>query len=132
MLVELTVMEQRYQAVLEVLVQGATVTEVASRYGVHRKSVHAWIRRYETGGVAALADRSHRPSHHPRQIDAALEALICELRRAHPRWGPRRLVHELGRRKVPQGFSRSSVYRVLVCCLWVPKTRSPHATSSYS
>ena len=38
-LVELGVVEQRYQAVLEVLA-GASVTEVARRYGVARQTVH--------------------------------------------------------------------------------------------
>jgi transposase len=113
MLVELSVMEQRYQAVLEVLVQGATVTEVAGRFGVSRASVHTWINRYEAGGIGALADRSKRPEHHPRQLEATMEALVCELRRAHPRWGPRRLVYELDRRKGEQ-VSRSTIYRVLV------------------
>ena len=36
MLVELRLVEQRYQAVLEVLHDGATVTDVARRYGVAR------------------------------------------------------------------------------------------------
>ena len=40
MLVELGLVEQRYQAVLEVLNDGATVTEVAIRFGVTRQSVH--------------------------------------------------------------------------------------------
>ena len=42
LLVELGVVEQRYQAVLEVLA-GATVTEVARRYGVARQTVHTWL-----------------------------------------------------------------------------------------
>jgi hypothetical protein len=42
------------------------------------QSVHAWISRYEQGGLAALADRSHRPSARPHQISAELEARICE------------------------------------------------------
>jgi transposase InsO family protein len=113
-LVELSVMEQRYQAVMEVLQHGATVTDVARRYGVSRWSVHTWIRRYEDGGIAALADRSHRPNHHPRQLASDVEALVCESRRAHPGWGPRRLAHELGRRGVEQAVSRSTIYRVLV------------------
>jgi transposase len=46
-LVELSVMEQRYQAVLAVVQDGWTVTEVAERLGVSRQSVHAWIARYE-------------------------------------------------------------------------------------
>ena len=111
-LVELSVVEQRYHAVMEVLA-GMSVTEVAERYAVHRNSVHEWVRRYERGGIAALVDRSHRPEHHPWQISPEIEAVICELRRAHPRWGPRRLRHELDRREVEPLPSLSSVYRVL-------------------
>ncbi len=40
MLVELGVVERRYDAVKEVLDGGGTVTEVAERYGVTRQNVH--------------------------------------------------------------------------------------------
>ena len=40
MLVELGLVEQRYRAVLEVLDDGATVVDVARRYGVARQTVH--------------------------------------------------------------------------------------------
>jgi transposase-like protein len=54
------VAEQRYRAVLEVL-DGASVSEVARRYGVSRQTVHAWLRRYaEDGGVVNLDARSSR------------------------------------------------------------------------
>jgi len=49
-LVELSVMEQRYKAVMEVLEARIPVTEVAERYGVSRQSVHAWVRRYRSDG----------------------------------------------------------------------------------
>jgi transposase-like protein len=97
MLVELSVMEQRYQAVLAVVQDGWKVTEVAQRPGVSRQSVHTWIARYESGGLAALADHSHRPASCPHQTPAEIEAHICELRRQHPGWGPRRIEHQLGR-----------------------------------
>ena len=45
MLVELQLVEQRYQAVLEAL-EGATVTDVARRFGVTRQTVHVWLARY--------------------------------------------------------------------------------------
>src|SRR3990170_4900424 len=85
-LVELSVMEQRYQAVLAVVQDGWRVVEVARRLGVSRQSVHAWVARYEQGGLAALADRSHRPSSCPHQTCPETEAEICELRRQHPGW----------------------------------------------
>jgi transposase InsO family protein len=113
MLVELSVMEQRYQAVLAVTQDGWQVSEVARRLGVSRQSVHAWIARYEQGGLAALADRSHRPSSCPHQTGAEMEALICELRREHPGWGPRRIEHQLGRLGADPVPSRSAIYRCL-------------------
>jgi transposase InsO family protein len=112
MLWELSVTEQRYRAVLEVRA-GVPVTEVAQRYGVSRQSVHAWLRRYRDEGPSGLADRSHKVRHHPWQIPGDVESAICELRRAHPRWGPKRLVFEMGRRG-HGNVTRSTVYRVLV------------------
>jgi transposase len=113
MLVELSVVEQRYHAVMEVLA-GIPVSEVAAGYRVSRQSVHSWVARYRDGGLAGLVDRSHRPRSCPHQVDGQVEALICELRRTHPGWGPRRLVHELGRREIMPMPSRSTVYRLLL------------------
>ena len=112
MLWELSVTEQRYRAVLEVMA-GVPVTEVAGRYGVSRQSVHAWLRHYRDEGPPGLEDRSHKVHAHPWQIPAELEAAVCELRRAHRKWGPKRLVFEMGRRGLGT-VTRSTVYRVLV------------------
>ncbi len=95
-LVEVSVVEQRYRAVLEARA-GVPVTEVAERYGVSRQSVHAWLRRYEQGGLGGLADRSRRPDTCPHQVSAEIEAVVCEMRREHPKWGPLRIAHELGK-----------------------------------
>ena len=94
MLMEISVMEQRYQAVLAVQVDGLKVTEVAEKLGVSRQTVHSWLARYEAGGLEALADRSHRPATCPHQMPAAVEARVCELRRQHPYWGPVRIAHQ--------------------------------------
>jgi transposase InsO family protein len=112
-LVELSVMEQRYQAVLAVVQDGWRVVEVARRLGVSRQSVHTWIARYERGGLGALADRSHRPATCPHQVPPDVEARICELRRQHPGWGPRRIEHQLARAGLDPVPSRSAIYRCL-------------------
>jgi transposase InsO family protein len=113
-LLELTVAEQRFNAVMEVLRDGLTVIEVAERYGVSRQTVHGWLGRYRTGGLDALADRSHRPLSCPHQMPAAVEAHLCELRRRHPGWGQRRLAHELARAGVDPPPGLASIYRALV------------------
>jgi transposase InsO family protein len=114
MLVELGVVEQRYQAVLEVLA-GASVTDVARRNGVARQTVHDWLRRYANdGGLAGLADRSSRPVSCPHQMPAVVEATVVAMRRAHPAWGPSRIVWRLERDGVQPLPSRSGVYRALL------------------
>jgi transposase-like protein len=75
-LLELSVVEQRYGAVMEVLRDGLTVTEVADRHGVSRQSVHSWIGRYEREGLGGLADRS-RPVQGP---DGALIVVLAASR----------------------------------------------------
>ncbi len=110
---ELGLVEQRYQAVLEVL-GGATVTEVAERFGVTRQSVHRWLRRYAARGLAGLVDGSTVPGSCPHQMPPVVEARIVALRREHPGWGPRTIGHRLERDGVVAVPGRSSIYRCLV------------------
>jgi transposase InsO family protein len=112
-LVELSVVEQRYRAVLAVLA-GESVTEVSAQVGVSRQSLHKWLARYRADGLGGLIDRSRRPESCPWQSPPEVEAAVCELRREHPRWGPRRLAHELGRSGMAPVPSRMTVYRILV------------------
>jgi transposase InsO family protein len=113
-LVELNVVEQRYQAVLEVLNDGASVTDVARRRGVARQTVHEWLRRYARDGLAGLADRSSKPLSCPHQMAPEVEARIVEMRRAHPGWGPRTILVWLAREGVDPLPGRSSVERCLI------------------
>jgi transposase InsO family protein len=112
-LVELSVVEQRYRVVLAVLA-GESVTAVAAQAGVSRQSVHKWLARYRQDGLGGLMDRPRRPQSCPWQSPVEVEAAVCELRREHPRWGPRRLAHELGRSGMEPVPSRMTVYRILV------------------
>jgi transposase InsO family protein len=111
---ELSVAEQRYQAVLAVLADGLSVTQAAEKVGVSRQTLHAWLARYEAGGLEGLVDRSHRPVSCPHQMPAAVEAALLELRRSRPYWGPRRLVLELEKRGVVPVVSSSAAYRALL------------------
>lgn len=111
---ELSRVEQRYQAVMAVQVDGLEVTVVAEKFGVSRQTIHGWLRRYEEGGLDALADRSHRPVSCPHQMPAEVEVAVCELRRQHPYWGPARIAHRLARDGVEPVPSHMGIYRALV------------------
>src|SRR5919109_2799613 len=111
---EMSVTEQRYQAVQGVLAAGRTVSDVASQWNVSRRTLHRWLGRYEGEGLEGLGDRSHRPAHCPHQMSAAVEVLVLEMRRSHPYWGARRIAFELARKGVEPAPSKSAIYRSLV------------------
>ena len=113
MLVELRLVEQRHQAVLEVLA-GVAITQVALRYGVTRQTLHRWLRRYGSLGLAGLADTSSRPCTCPHQMTPEIEARIITLRVEHPDWGPKTLGHELKEEGSEPLPARSSIYRCLL------------------
>jgi transposase InsO family protein len=114
MLVELSKVEQRYDAVLAVIRDGLNITEAAEAFGVSRQTLYRWMQRYEQGGLPALAERSHKPKSCPHQIPPKVEDRIILLRRSHPAWGPIRLQHQLGREGLKSVPSHMAIYRALV------------------
>ena len=69
------------------------MAELARPFGVSRLTAYVWIRRYLKAGhdVAALQEGSRRPHHHPKTTSEAMQDFLVEARKAHPRWGPRKL-----------------------------------------
>lgn len=60
-LVELSIVEQRYRAVLAVQA-GEPVVEVAARIGVSRQTIHSWLARYAEVGPARPQPQSQPTS----------------------------------------------------------------------
>ena len=58
---EMSVTEQRYKAVLSVIGDGRTVTEVSRDWGVSRQTMHAWLERYEDDGLEGLGNALPAP-----------------------------------------------------------------------
>jgi transposase-like protein len=54
---ELSPAEQWYQAVLAVIADGLSVSQVAQKVGVSRQTLHSWLARYEAAGPEGLVDR---------------------------------------------------------------------------
>jgi transposase-like protein len=112
-LADLSELEQRYLAVREVLDTGATVTDVAARHGIDRRTLHRWLVRYANQGIGALPEKSSKPDTCPLQLSAVIEARIIAMRTLHPGWGPRTILTKL-RQEFDQVPSRSGIYRCLV------------------
>jgi transposase InsO family protein len=72
-----------------------SVTELARRFGVSRKTAHKWIARHAGGGEAGLADRSRRPRKPRGPTSDALKTLVLGVRDEHPAWGGRKIRRRL-------------------------------------
>lgn len=89
-------MEERAKFVLEMQRGEVSMAEAYWRYGVSRETGYKWLERYETGGIEAMADRSHAPKHRPHARDERIREKLLEQRRKHPSWGPKKLRRKLG------------------------------------
>ena len=72
-----------------------TMTELCQRFGVSRKTGYKWLNRYHEQGLDGLKEQSRAPKHCPHKTPKAVEDLLLETRRKHPRWGPRKLLDYL-------------------------------------
>lgn len=70
--------------------QGASDTELARRFGVHRRTIERWSERDDPN------DRSSAPKRHGRTVvESEYERAVVAYRTDHPTHGPKRIAHEL-------------------------------------
>ena len=62
------------------------VTKAAIRYKTNRQYIYRWKNRYD-GTLESLADRSHRPHHHPNEHTADELKLIADIRKRNANAG---------------------------------------------
>ena len=75
-----------------------STAELATRFGVSRKTAYKWLARYRDGGLDALDDQPRVRHGQHAKTPPEVEALVVEARRKHPTWGPRKLVPWIARR----------------------------------
>jgi transposase InsO family protein len=100
-----TVREQRQRFLEDYRLNYYSITELAERFGISRKTAHThpghhgkWINRYKEHGQRGFHERSRRPHSCPFQTEAAIVGELVALRRQHPRWGARKLLNLMHRR----------------------------------
>ena len=91
-------MTERLKFVVTSLKHGVNFSDLCQDFGISRKTGYKWIHRYEADGFKALEDRSCAPKTHPNETSEDVVEDIVQIRRKHPRWGPRKVRVVLGRR----------------------------------
>jgi transposase InsO family protein len=82
---ESTCMSQRREFIDEAGRRELSFSALCRKYGVSRKTGYKYLARKDA------AELSRRPRTSPRKTMAAVEALVCELRRQEPVWGGRKI-----------------------------------------
>lgn len=65
--------------------------ELCKRFGISRQTGYDLLSRWRAEGPDGLKPRSRAPKRSPQRMDATVEQLLLETRRAHPLWGPRKI-----------------------------------------
>ncbi len=84
----------RVRIVERVLAKQQTPRDAAAACGVSLRTIHKWLARYRSEGVAGLHDRSSRPHRSPRRTSRALVERVISLRRQ--RWTGRHIAQAVG------------------------------------
>ena len=123
---ETSVEGERYEFVRAARSGALSMREVCRRFGVSPTTGYLWVRRSED--LDGLHDRPRTPHTSPGRTPRAMEERVCEVRRAHPCWGGRkihRVLRNAGVADVPPPSTCSSVLRR--AGLIAPPERAQHA-----
>jgi transposase InsO family protein len=87
-----TVSQQRQNFIRDYLLNYYSISELAERFSVSRKTAHKWIDRFRREGEAGLGERSRRPLHCPGQTAEVVSAEFIRQKGRHQHWGARKLL----------------------------------------
>ncbi len=85
-------MKERQQLIALYETGAYTVTALATQFGVSRKTVYAWLRRFQAHGLSGLEERSRAPQHHPNAVPAQVVEAVIQAKLANPSYGPQKLL----------------------------------------
>lgn len=101
-------MDQRVAFIADWLRDEWTMSGLAARYGISRKTAYKWVERYDADPAHGLVERSRAPHAHGRAMGAELRDAVLALRQTHPRWGPKKLRAVLMERQPTRAWPAAS------------------------
>lgn len=101
-------MDQRMKFVQRLNEADEEMAELCREFGVSRKTGYKWLRRYEAGGAAALANQSRAPHRQANATPDEQVQAVLQARGLHRRWGPEKLRVWLMRKHPEQRWPSAS------------------------
>ncbi|MGA9533063.1 MAG: IS481 family transposase [Anaerolineales bacterium] len=121
-----TVSEQKQRFIEDYLLNYYSVTELAERFSISRKTAYKWINRYKDQGQAGLEDQSRRPNSCPWQTPTEIAEELIDLRKAHPHRGPKKLLNAMARREPDRVLPAISTAAKILADAGLVKPRRRH------
>jgi transposase InsO family protein len=91
------VLDERVKFVSAALRGDMSLAGLCRIYGISRETGYKWLERYHRFGWGGLGDASRAPHRQANAMSSALSGAVLSLRRAHPFWGPKKLLAVLSR-----------------------------------
>jgi putative transposase len=110
---ETDAMDQRSKFVMAYLSDRFEMAELCRLFGVSRPTGYKWVERHRAEGIVGLKERSRAARHCPHRMPPEVAQWLLAERRAHPQWGPRKLVRRYRNVHLQAGPSRSAVAQLL-------------------
>jgi transposase InsO family protein len=119
-------MDERLRFVAEYLRGERSLAALCRTFGISRKTGYKMINRYADEGLRGLFDRSRAPHRQANIVSDEVFTEIVRVRRAHPHWGPRKLLAWLEREQPRSSWpAASTIGRILARQgLVVPRRRA--------
>lgn len=95
-----TVMDQRSEFVAAHSSGLYSVTELCDRFGISRKTGYKWIKRNQEQGASGLLDASRARRNQQRKTSDSVIASIVSFKKAHLKWGARKLLVSMVSKKL--------------------------------
>ncbi len=92
---ETSAMDERVRLIGDYLERELSISQLSGAYGISRKTIYKWIKRYEADGVDGIKEKSRAPRSHPNTTSAEIAQMIVREKLAHQHWGPKKVVASL-------------------------------------
>lgn len=105
---------QQRRLLFEIWEATGDVTKACDQARVSRGTFYRWKERFDQGGYEALEETISRRPHKTRKTDAAVEAMVVDLKKQNPAWGKAQIAQEVNEQFVGLSISPTTVRRILI------------------
>ena len=111
---ETHIMDLKLSMITDHLSGNYNPTQLSRIYGVSRKTIYKWIKRYEHHPQYGRIDRSRAPHRRPTAVPDAIKQAIIETKLNYPHLGPKKVMNYLRRTVADQSWPADSTAGVIL------------------